>query len=88
MLGANHYQCYRRTNTCSNRELQELFDQGFGIHHAGMLRTDRSLTERLFADGLIKVSPAQSELIAQSLKDAVSKLPSMSFRACTCTVCT
>ena len=28
---------------------------GVGMHHAGMLRADRSLTERLFADGLIKV---------------------------------
>jgi activating signal cointegrator complex subunit 3 len=25
-----------------------------GLHHAGMLRSDRNLTERLFADGLIK----------------------------------
>lgn len=25
------------------------------MHHAGMLRADRNLTERLFADGLIKV---------------------------------
>ncbi|KAG0487188.1 hypothetical protein HPP92_009283 [Vanilla planifolia] len=32
-----------------NRELVQLFDYGFGIHHAGMLRADRSLTERLFS---------------------------------------
>ncbi len=38
-----------------NRELAELFDQGFGMHHAGMLRPDRSLTERMFSDGIIKV---------------------------------
>lgn len=38
-----------------NREVQELFDSGLGIHHAGMLRSDRSMMERLFADGLIKV---------------------------------
>ncbi|CAN6469997.1 unnamed protein product [Victoria cruziana] len=38
-----------------NRELVELFDSGFGIHHAGMLRADRRLTERLFSDGLLKV---------------------------------
>ncbi|PIA63068.1 hypothetical protein AQUCO_00200832v1 [Aquilegia coerulea] len=38
-----------------NRELVEYFESGIGIHHAGMLRTDRSLTERLFADGLLKV---------------------------------
>ncbi|GAB4820015.1 hypothetical protein N2152v2_007061 [Parachlorella kessleri] len=38
-----------------NRELAELFDSGVGIHHAGMLRSDRNLVERLFADGLLKV---------------------------------
>nr|CAD1837931.1 unnamed protein product [Ananas comosus var. bracteatus] len=38
-----------------NRELVELFESGFGIHHAGMLRSDRGLTERLFSDGLLKV---------------------------------
>lgn len=38
----------------SNREVAELFDSGFGIHHAGMLRADRTLTERLFSEGLIK----------------------------------
>ncbi|KAF5178468.1 Dexh-box atp-dependent rna helicase dexh14 [Thalictrum thalictroides] len=38
-----------------NREVVEYFESGIGIHHAGMLRTDRSLTERLFADGLLKV---------------------------------
>jgi activating signal cointegrator complex subunit 3 len=38
-----------------NKELVELFDSGIGIHHAGMLRADRTLTERLFSDGLLKV---------------------------------
>ncbi|MCO5571323.1 hypothetical protein L7F22_025061 [Adiantum nelumboides] len=38
-----------------NRQLGELFQSGFGIHHAGMLRSDRNLTERLFSIGLIKV---------------------------------
>lgn len=35
--------------------MKELFQYGFGIHHAGMLRSDRSLTERMFADGSLKV---------------------------------
>lgn len=38
-----------------NRQVGELFQSGFGIHHAGMLRSDRNLTERLFSIGLIKV---------------------------------
>ena len=38
-----------------NRELQEVAASGFGIHHAGMLRADRSLVERLFSNGHITV---------------------------------
>lgn len=38
-----------------NRELRELFQHGIGIHHAGMLRSDRDLSERLFASGATKV---------------------------------
>ena len=29
--------------------------QGMGIHHAGMLRADRTLTEQMFECGIIKV---------------------------------
>lgn len=38
-----------------NKQLVELFNAGFGIHHAGMLRSDRSMVEKLFGQGLIKV---------------------------------
>ncbi|KAK1407351.1 hypothetical protein QVD17_38965 [Tagetes erecta] len=38
-----------------NKQLVQLFGSGVGIHHAGMLRADRGLTERLFSDGLLKV---------------------------------
>ncbi|CAG8568952.1 618_t:CDS:10 [Ambispora leptoticha] len=38
-----------------NRELNELFSNAFGIHHAGMLRQDRVLTENMFAEGVLKV---------------------------------
>jgi len=38
-----------------NKEVREFFDHGFSVHHAGMLRSDRNLAERLFAGGLIKV---------------------------------
>ena len=38
-----------------NKDITEFFDYGFSVHHAGMLRSDRNLAERLFADGLIKV---------------------------------
>jgi activating signal cointegrator complex subunit 3 len=38
-----------------SREVAELFESGIGIHHAGLLRSDRSLTERLFGGGLLRV---------------------------------
>jgi antiviral helicase SLH1 len=38
-----------------NKEIREFFDHGFSVHHAGMLRSDRTLAERLFAEGHIKV---------------------------------
>lgn len=39
----------------NSREVSDLFDAGLGIHHAGLLRSDRSLTERMFASGLMRV---------------------------------
>ena len=38
-----------------NRQVAQLFEQGLGIHHAGMLRGDRKLTEQMFFDGAIQV---------------------------------
>lgn len=38
-----------------NKEIREFFDNGFSVHHAGMLRSDRNLAERLFAEGHVKV---------------------------------
>ncbi|XP_067947750.1 activating signal cointegrator 1 complex subunit 3-like [Watersipora subatra] len=37
-----------------NKQLKELFADGFAIHHAGMLRHDRNLVEKYFSDGFIK----------------------------------
>ena len=38
-----------------NKQLNELFQSGLAFHHAGMLRGDRNLVEKYFADGLVKV---------------------------------
>ena len=38
-----------------NKEMRQLFDLGFGIHHAGMLRDDRNMMERMFEARAIKV---------------------------------
>lgn len=44
-----------RAQKSRNRQVAAYFKQGMGIHHAGMLRGDRKLTEQMFADGAIKV---------------------------------
>jgi activating signal cointegrator complex subunit 3 len=44
-----------RAKKSRNRELTQHFYNGMGIHHAGMLRGDRKLSESMFADGAIKV---------------------------------
>jgi activating signal cointegrator complex subunit 3 len=38
-----------------DRQVGIHFQNGMGIHHAGMLRGDRKLTENMFTDGAIKV---------------------------------
>ncbi|KAJ4462271.1 putative DExH-box ATP-dependent RNA helicase DExH14 [Paratrimastix pyriformis] len=38
-----------------NPEIHELYPGGLGVHHAGMLRPDRNLMERLFKEGVIRV---------------------------------
>lgn len=38
-----------------NKKLLELFDSGFGVHHAGLLRSDRNMVENFFSQGFIKV---------------------------------
>lgn len=45
-----------------SKQLPELFQCGFSVHHAGLLRTDRSLVEKYFSEGLIKVLVCTSTL--------------------------
>ncbi|KAH8056604.1 hypothetical protein JL722_7442 [Aureococcus anophagefferens] len=40
---------------CKHKELREAAEAGFGLHHAGMCRADRSLSERMFAAGAVRV---------------------------------
>lgn len=46
----------RELSTSRNKEMKQLFDSGFGIHHAGMLRSDRNMMERMFEARAINVS--------------------------------
>lgn len=43
------------SESVTDRDLKELLPYGFGIHHAGMSRSDRTSVEDLFAEGLIQV---------------------------------
>ena len=52
-------QLFNRTR---NRDLRELFDRGFGFHHAGMSKGDRHLVETLFAKGALRVLCCTSTL--------------------------
>lgn len=45
-----------------NKQLQDLFQAGFAIHHAGMLRSDRNLVEKYFGEGQVKVLVCTSTL--------------------------
>ena len=47
--------CCLQMSHSRNKQLRELFPSGFAIHHAGMLRQDRNLVERFFANGLVHV---------------------------------
>ncbi|OLY81608.1 putative helicase mug81 [Smittium mucronatum] len=50
------------SNKSKNKELIELVGSGFGVHHAGMLRSDRRIVETMFELGLIKVLFSTSTL--------------------------
>ncbi|KAI8448248.1 Sec63 Brl domain-containing protein, partial [Phakopsora pachyrhizi] len=38
-----------------NKQMKDLAKDGFGIHHAGMLRSDRNISERLFEAGVTRL---------------------------------
>lgn len=42
-------------DSSTNLDLKDLLPYGFGIHHAGMSRSDRTSVEELFADGYLQV---------------------------------
>ncbi|NXD96456.1 ASCC3 protein, partial [Chaetorhynchus papuensis] len=53
--GSEYGQAEKQVQRSRNKQLRELFPDGFSIHHAGMLRQDRTLVENLFSNGHIKV---------------------------------
>ncbi|KAJ3023444.1 DEIH-box ATPase [Thoreauomyces humboldtii] len=53
--GASRELLTEMAATVKNPELAEMLPYGFAIHHAGMIRADRSLVEDLFAEGHVQV---------------------------------
>lgn len=53
--GSTYAPAPKALERSQNRELKELAENGFGCHHAGMLRTDRTLCEKLFRLGQMRV---------------------------------
>ncbi|KAL0984962.1 hypothetical protein UPYG_G00151150 [Umbra pygmaea] len=53
--GPDYGQCDKLIQRSRNKQMKEMFPDGFGIHHAGMLRSDRSLMESMFSRGYLKV---------------------------------
>uniref|UniRef100_A0A671V6M3 Activating signal cointegrator 1 complex subunit 3 n=1 Tax=Sparus aurata TaxID=8175 RepID=A0A671V6M3_SPAAU len=54
--GPDYGHCEKQVDKRSrNKQMKEMFPEGFGIHHAGMLRSDRSMMESMFSKGHLKV---------------------------------
>ncbi|XP_061675544.1 activating signal cointegrator 1 complex subunit 3 isoform X3 [Syngnathoides biaculeatus] len=53
--GPDYGQCEKQVHRSRNKQMKEMFPEGFGIHHAGMLRADRNLMESMFSRGYLKV---------------------------------
>lgn len=59
---ARYASAERQIGNSRNSALRDLFPYGFAVHHAGMLRGDRNLVEKLFSEGLINVLVCTSTL--------------------------
>jgi antiviral helicase SLH1 len=59
LFDPSHHEGYSQAckdvKQSKGREIRELVVKGFGIHHAGMPRSDRNMVERLFGEGVLKV---------------------------------
>ena len=53
--GKNSEWARKEISKSRNQDVKRLFLAGFGCHHAGMLRSDRNMVEKMFSEGLIKV---------------------------------
>lgn len=51
----NSHRIKKEVEQSRNEQVKKLFDFGFSVHNAGLLRKDRNLVERMFMEGHIKV---------------------------------
>ena len=51
----NSHRMKKEVQASRNEQIKRLFDFGFSIHNAGLLRKDRNIVEKLFMEGHIKV---------------------------------
>ncbi|KAL3084609.1 hypothetical protein niasHT_035608 [Heterodera trifolii] len=52
---SSYLKAKKAMRNAQSQELQQLFQCGLGIHHAGLVRHDRHLMEKMFAEGAIRV---------------------------------
>ena len=70
-----YQNCKKKVNSSKNQQWKELFQGGFGMHHAGMLRGDRTMVERAFSDGHMRIlGKSYEKVFEKKLKYARSSL--------------
>ena len=69
MLHEAYGTAVREIEKSRNKNLRELFESGFAMHHAGMLRSDRNLVERLFAQGTLILHQLTDRYTNDSIAD-------------------
>jgi activating signal cointegrator complex subunit 3 len=48
-------EAQKQMSRSRNKQLREIFDDGFSVHHAGIIRSDRNLVEKFFVNGHIRL---------------------------------
>jgi activating signal cointegrator complex subunit 3 len=51
----NSHRIKKEVDQSRNEQVKKLFEFGFSVHNAGLLRKDRNLVEKMFMEGHIKV---------------------------------
>ena len=79
--GARGTLARKEVGKSRNNELRELFNGGFGTHHAGMLRADRGLAEAAFAARVKTLHQLISADVLKEKKPWTNKSSDAAFEA-------